>query len=71
MTEKISDKGMKIGMRVRIIRQPYFGSIGNIVDLPMELQLLETESRVRVVTVKLDGGDQVTIPRANVEIVEE
>jgi hypothetical protein len=63
--------GMTSGTRVRIIRQPYFGSLGNIVALPVELQKLESESRVRVTDVKLDDGRQVTVPRANVELVEE
>lgn len=69
--EESLTSGMGLGTRIRIIRQPYFGAIGHITDLPTELQTLESESRVRVVCVKLDNGQQVTIPRANVEIIEE
>lgn len=63
--------GMGIGTRIRIIRQPYFGALGNISNLPIELQTVETESHVRVLEAKLDDGRTVTVPRANVEIMED
>jgi len=59
--------GMLPGTQVRIIRQPYFGAIGKVVRLPVELQQLESESYVRVLDVDLGTGKIVTIPRANVE----
>ncbi len=64
-------KGMVPGTRVRIIRQPYFGAIGVVDHLPVELQAMESESMVRVLTVKLQDGAIATVPRANVEIIEE
>jgi len=33
--------------------------------------MLESESMVRVVKIELDEGEVVTVPRANVEIIEE
>lgn len=63
--------GMVPGTPVRIIRQPYFGAIGVVNSLPIELQSLESESMVRVLTVKLQDGTIATVPRANVEIIEE
>jgi len=63
--------GMVPGTPVRIIRQPYFGAIGKVVSLPVELQQVESESYVRVLEVELDDGRVVTVPRANVEIIEE
>jgi len=63
--------GMVPGTPVRIIRQPYFGIIGNVVNLPVELQQVDSESRVRVLNVELNDGIIVTVPRANVEIIEE
>lgn len=63
--------GMVPGTLVRIIRQPYFGVVGKISDLPVELQQVEAEPYVRVVEVELDQGRVVTVPRANVEIIEE
>jgi biotin carboxyl carrier protein len=64
-------QGMMPGTPIRIIRQPYFGAIGKVYSLPVELQSLESESKVRVLNVELDNGDVVTVPRANVEIIEE
>ncbi|RLI32202.1 hypothetical protein DRO56_03925 [Candidatus Bathyarchaeota archaeon] len=62
--------GMVPGTRVRIIRNPYFGFIGKVVSLPVELQEIETESKVRVLEVELENGQRVIVPRANVEIIE-
>jgi hypothetical protein len=64
-------QGMVPGTPIRIIRQPYFGAIGKVHSLPVELQQLESESMVRVVNIELDEGQVVTVPRANVEIIEE
>jgi hypothetical protein len=64
-------QGMVSGTPIRIIRQPYFGAIGKVHSLPVELQQLESESMVRVVNIELDEGEVVTVPRANVEIIEE
>lgn len=59
-----------VGARVRVIREPHFGELAEVIDLPVELQELETEARVRVLKVKLQRtGEIVTLPRANVEIV--
>lgn len=62
---------IEIGDQVRIIREPHFGIIGTVTALPPELQSIATESHVRVLEVKLEKGDKIVIPRANVEIVEK
>ncbi len=64
-------QGMVSGTPIRIIRQPYFGAIGKVHSLPVELQQLESESKVRVVNIELEDGEVVMVPRANVEIIEE
>jgi biotin carboxyl carrier protein len=69
-SEELSS-GMVPGTPVRIIRQPYFGAIGLVKFLPVELQQVESESYVRVLDVELNDGTVVTVPRANVEIIEE
>lgn len=63
--------GMTPSTPVRIIRDPYFGAIGQVSSLPVELQKAESESDVRVVEVVLEDGRKVIVPRANVEIIEE
>lgn len=61
---------LDIGTLVRIIREPFFGKLGVVTALPPDLTPVETEAKVRVVTVQLrDTGERVTIPRANVEII--
>lgn len=62
--------GMRVGTHIRIIREPHFGGLGTVVDLPVELRRIETESSVRVVEIELDNGERVIVPRANVEIIE-
>lgn len=68
-TEEFSS-GMKPGTPIRIIRHPYFGLLGKVSSLPVELQVTETESSMRVLEVDLEDGRKVTVPRANVEIIE-
>lgn len=63
--------GMVVGTAVRVIREPYFGRIGEVTDLPPELQKLETEAMVRVLGVEFEDGSKAIIPRANVELIEE
>ena len=62
---------MDIGSPVRCIRAPYFGKLGTVEALPAELQVLDSEAKVRVLDVKFDNGEIVTVPRANVELIEE
>ncbi len=63
--------GLVVGSPVRVIREPYFGRIGKVTDLPPELQKLETEAMVRVLAVEFEDGSTAIIPRANVELIEE
>jgi len=62
--------GLEIGSSIRVIREPYFGHLGTVADLPAELQPLETEASVRVLKVKFADGTEATVPRANVEMIE-
>jgi len=61
---------LDVGRTVRIIRDPYFGLIGEVSGLPPEPAVLGSGSRARVLEVQLDSGDSVTVPRANVELIE-
>jgi hypothetical protein len=63
--------GIKTGSLIRVIRDPYFGTIGRVVSLPVKPQEIETESHVRVLEAILEDGRKVFVPRANVEIIEE
>lgn len=62
--------GLEIGSLLRVIREPHFGRIGTVVELPSELQKLDTEARVRVLVVEFsDDRTRATVPRANVELI--
>ena len=59
---------LAVGSQVRVVREPHFGRIGQVVELPMELRRLETEAMVRVLVVVFpEDGTRVLVPRANVE----
>jgi hypothetical protein len=62
---------LEIGSAVRIIREPYFGRLGTVIELPPELMEIESGTHARVLKAKLDDGTVVVVPRANVEIIVE
>lgn len=62
---------LEIDTPIRVIREPYFGNLGRVTALPVELQQLETGAKVRILEIELEDGAQITLPRANVEIIEE
>lgn len=62
--------GLRVGDQIRIIREPYFGRICRVSALPADLRLLATGSKVRVLEAELDDGQQIVVPRANVELLE-
>jgi len=63
---------LEIGSVVRLIREPFFGQLAEVTELPAELMEIETEAEVRVLRCRLRGGNGrvLTVPRANVEILE-
>jgi hypothetical protein len=69
--EDAPSTGLVVGSPIRIIREPYFGRIGTVIELPPELQMLETEAKVRVLKAKFQDGTEAVIPRANVELIEK
>ena len=62
--------GVKVGDPVRVIREPFFGRIGQVVGLPSDLTLIPTESHVRVMEVMFADGSRAVVPRANIEVIE-
>ncbi len=61
---------LEIGTQVRLIRDPYFGLLGAVSALPSEPAVLGSGSKARVLEVKLGDGRSVTVPRANIELIE-
>ncbi len=59
-----------VGTRIRLIREPYFGRLATVTALPPEPARVPSGAVVRVLQAALsEGGEIVTVPRANVEIV--
>ena len=63
-------QGLTPGTPVRIIRDPGFGRIGQVKDLPTGAQTVESETKVRVLEVEFEDGECAIVPRANVEAIE-
>lgn len=67
--QRVGGGVLEIGSHVRLIRDPYFGILGTVTDLPPEPQMLQSGSKARVLTVECESGERVIVPRANVELV--
>lgn len=65
-----SSPGLEPGAAVRLIRQPHFGALCKVVELPVSLTAIPTEAHVRVAVVQLESGEKLTVPRANLELIE-
>jgi len=61
---------LALGSPIRLIREPYFGLLATVTALPEEPEIIATEARVRVLRARLADGTEVTVPRANVELIE-
>lgn len=64
----IPDPSVRVGQRVRLVRQPHFGSWGTVLEVADGLTRLETEVEARILWVRLDDGRLVQVAEANVEI---
>jgi hypothetical protein len=66
-------QGLEVGAPVRCIRAPYFGRIGTVSALPVQLETMPSETKVRVLEVAFadkTGTEKIVVPRANVEVIE-
>jgi hypothetical protein len=55
------------GARVRIVRAPHMGTIGQVKDLPARPRQLDSGLRARGAEVELPSGEVVFVPFANLE----
>ena len=63
------DLVISISSAVRVIRKPYFGKIGKVVELPHDLMKMESETQVRVAVIEFPDQTTKIIPRANLEVI--
>ena len=67
-TGHASSNFLQAGSKVRLIRVPYFGRFGTVKDLPHDVAKVGSGAMVRVARVALEGGEEVVVPRANLEL---
>jgi hypothetical protein len=67
--EAQAESTLTLGTPIRVIREPYFGMLGKVTELPPQLHTVESGAEVRVLKAMLDNGQEVLVPRANVEII--
>jgi transcription antitermination factor NusG len=67
--ETLVSEGIEIGNRIRIIRGPYFGTIGQVTDLPMTPITLESEIEALIVEMETGEGEILIVPRSNTEVI--
>ncbi len=68
--DHIASGGLGIGSVIRVIREPNFGMLAEVIDMPPELTVVESETKVRVLRAKFEDGSEMLMPRANVEMIE-
>ena len=61
---------LAIDVPVRLIREPHFGSLGKVTGLPVQPVVIPSGAKVRVAEIELPNGTKMTIPRANLELIE-
>ncbi len=57
------------GQSVRLLRAPQAGAMGTLVNLPAIQQLLPNGLRVTSGVVRLENGEQITVPLVNLEVL--
>ena len=67
--DNAEDNTLAVGTPIRIIREPYFGALATVTALPPQLTVVDSGASVRVLDARLSDGRDVTVPRANVEII--
>lgn len=60
---------LEVGARVRVLRAPHLGAIGEVVDLPIVAQVVESGARLPVAVVDLGSEQVVKVPLNNLEVI--
>lgn len=60
---------LKVGARVRIVRAPHVGAVGNVVGLPSHARRMETGAMAYCAEVEIGQGDVVCVPLVNLDVL--
>jgi transcription antitermination factor NusG len=63
------DEGLKVGTRVRIVRAPYAGRVGEVVSVPRHARRIETGARVPCAEIDIGQDDPVSVPFVNLDVL--
>lgn len=69
-SEEPPDLELAVGVPVRLIREPHFGDLGTVTGLPVQPVVIPSGAKVRVAEIELGDGKKLTLPRANLELIE-
>lgn len=67
--EKSEPSSLQVGAQVRILRAPYRGVMGTVVDLPSAPHIVESGLRLPVAVVDPGEGEPIIVPRVNLELI--
>ena len=70
-SDEDDEQSLDLGTKIRVIREPHFGLLGEVTSMPPEPVLIESGAKVRILEAELEDGNRVLVPRANVEIIQE
>ena len=68
-TDETLSQPLEVGARVRVLRAPHLGAIGEVLDLPTVAQVVESGARLPVAVVDLGNGQAVKVPLGNLELI--
>lgn len=68
--EEPPDLELALDAPVRLIREPHFGRLAKVVELPVQPERIPSGAKVRVAEVELTDGTRFRVPRANLELIE-
>lgn len=61
---------LKEGCKVKILKDPYFGKVATVINMPQKEQEFESAIVARAIEVSIDGSQVITkVPKANVEVI--
>jgi hypothetical protein len=67
--ETEQDGELTQGARVKIVRAPYLGSVGTVIDIPQHARRIATGARVYCAEVDIGQDEPVAVPLVNLEIL--